>query len=427
MSNYLARQCQGYPWLLKKLCIHVFNLIKDGNSQDSVIGQKLNIVDLFQRDIAELSPDQEACLKEIAQQSPANYFDIVNLYSDEIIKSLVDNRLVIRRASKLTLYWDIFKDYVINKTVPALDLDYIPQHQYSSIAKIIKYLLDNNNVSSNTICSELSLKASTLDNAMIDMVMFGIASRTDGIIQLTNNNEESIINTLQNFFKKHIVYEALKEQHKDGFDYNSFCTVFNNLYINTNISSKTQRTYCAKLFKWFECLDLVHSSAGIYKIGDSSSNISLLRSSALSNRRNGRNTSGDVDTFYFWGSAPHTKIKELHNILTDGSSHTYNEIIEYGLRNPYQILQGIGCLTISNNIIKVGASYDEIINIIRDSPTMIFSINTVKDNPDITSVHLGQELRDKFSKNWSIGSIKRYGNAMLNWVRYICSRESKNP
>lgn len=52
LSNYLTKQCQGYPWLLKKLCIHVFKLIHEGSSQDSVIGQKLNIVDLFERDIA---------------------------------------------------------------------------------------------------------------------------------------------------------------------------------------------------------------------------------------------------------------------------------------------------------------------------------------------------------------------------------------
>lgn len=32
LSNYLTKQCQGYPRLLKKLCIHVFKLITDGNS-----------------------------------------------------------------------------------------------------------------------------------------------------------------------------------------------------------------------------------------------------------------------------------------------------------------------------------------------------------------------------------------------------------
>lgn len=46
LNSYLTKQCQGYPWLLKKLCIHVFDLINEGNAQESVIGKKLNIVDL---------------------------------------------------------------------------------------------------------------------------------------------------------------------------------------------------------------------------------------------------------------------------------------------------------------------------------------------------------------------------------------------
>lgn len=422
LSNYLARQCQGYPWLLKKLCIHVFNLIKDGNSQESVIGQKLNIVDLFQRDIAELSPDQESCLKEIALQSPANYFDIVNLYRNEVVKSLVDNRLVIRRASKLTLYWDIFKDYVINKIVPALDLDYIPQHQYSSIANIVVYLLKNNNIDSNKVCTELSLKASTLDNAMIDMVMFGIASRTDGIIQLTYTDEAIIINTLQNFFKKHIVYQALKKQHKEGFDYNSFVSLFNSLYTNTNLSLKTQKIYSAKLFKWFECLDLVYGNAGIYKIKESSMNIGLLRNASLSKRRNNRNYNGDAEAALFWGSAPYAKIKELYDLLTDGNSHTYSELKERSFRNAYQILRSMGFVTISNRILIVDSTYEEIIDSIAKSPTMSFAIDLFKGNSDINSVQLGKALNHHFSRNWSESSIKRYGNAMLNWVRYICSK-----
>ncbi len=37
---------------------------------------------------------------------------IADLYGNEIIQMLVNKRIIIRRASRLTLYWDIFKDYV---------------------------------------------------------------------------------------------------------------------------------------------------------------------------------------------------------------------------------------------------------------------------------------------------------------------------
>ena len=40
LRNYLINQCQGYPWLLKKLCIHVFELLNEGSSTRNIIGKK---------------------------------------------------------------------------------------------------------------------------------------------------------------------------------------------------------------------------------------------------------------------------------------------------------------------------------------------------------------------------------------------------
>lgn len=157
LSNYLTKQCQGYPWLLKKLCIHVFKLIHEGSTQESVIGQRLNIVDLFERDISDLTPDQDACVKEIAKNSPADYFSISDVYGNETVQALINNRIVIRRASKLTLYWDIFKDYVLNKTVPELVLDYIPQMQFSTAVRALQCLLNFGDMSSAELGNKLEL------------------------------------------------------------------------------------------------------------------------------------------------------------------------------------------------------------------------------------------------------------------------------
>lgn len=98
----------------------------------SFIGQRLNIVDLFERDISELTPDQHACVLEIAKTSPADYFAIAETYGSDMVQALINARVVIRRASKLTLYWDIFRDYVLNHVTPELLLDYIPQLQFGS-------------------------------------------------------------------------------------------------------------------------------------------------------------------------------------------------------------------------------------------------------------------------------------------------------
>ncbi|MGC6590328.1 restriction endonuclease [Paenibacillus sp. Dod16] len=68
LKKYLKDHCQGYPWLLKKLCIHVFSLVKNEIHQDVILGKGLNINDLFEKDTSELTQAELACVKKVAQE-----------------------------------------------------------------------------------------------------------------------------------------------------------------------------------------------------------------------------------------------------------------------------------------------------------------------------------------------------------------------
>lgn len=50
----LAQSCQGYPWLLKKLCIHVHSLIEEGQTQSQIIESGLAGGGLFDSDLVGL-------------------------------------------------------------------------------------------------------------------------------------------------------------------------------------------------------------------------------------------------------------------------------------------------------------------------------------------------------------------------------------
>src|SRR5690554_1265472 len=51
-ENYLIDQCQGYPWLLKKLCIHMYRLLQQGADQTEILGRGLDINELFEKDLS---------------------------------------------------------------------------------------------------------------------------------------------------------------------------------------------------------------------------------------------------------------------------------------------------------------------------------------------------------------------------------------
>lgn len=416
LGNYLAKQCQGYPWLLKKLCIHVFKLINEGNSQESVIGQRLNIVDLFERDIADLTPDQGACIKEIAKNSPADYFAVSDVYGNETVQALINNRTVIRRASKLTLYWDIFKDYVLNKSVPELVLDYIPQMQFSTVIRSLQCLLRLGDMTSAELGEQLSLKIATIDNIIIDVVMFGVVQKKNSIIHLIPDSEDELFGLLQAFFKKHIMYIRLKESGLEGFDYSTFSTVFASAYTSSNISPKTKMTYCSKIYNWFVCMGLIVEKHGISSITVSPSSKSVLP--PVPHARRGRHQAGNQNLF--WGQTSPEKMAKAYELITGGSD-SYRLMKSLGYRNAIELLSAANALKKDRDKLVLTLSLSEITKNISNSDTISYTQSVLSENPSIKSIEMGQLLSEHYSRAWTMTSKIRYGNALINWVKYLNS------
>lgn len=415
LSKYLIKQCQGYPWLLKKLCIHVFNLLSEGSTQEAVIGRKLNIVDLFEKDISELTPEEHSCIKEIAKDSPADFFKVVEVYGNEIVASLVNRRVVIRRASRLTLYWDIFRDYVLNKTVPTIILDYIPQQRFTSMARVLSSLLTYGNMTSIELSKKTNLSIASIDNIMIDVVMVGVAKRENGVISLTVSTEEQIIKSLQSFFMNHILYNQLVLQVRNGFEYDFFVKLFNTIYEHNDINTKTKQTYCAKMLDWFIRLGLVYEKNAMLYVGMYKQNSITLATAASVRRRNRRGISNDN---LFWGQASPEKMIDTYMRIQNGTC-SYRILKEQGLRNAIEMLSVANGIEKSGDTLIITKPLEDIFKFIKNSPTIELAVTELQKEPNIKSNEMGELLNSNFARNWAESSKIRYGNALLTWARYI--------
>lgn len=415
LANYLTKQCQGYPWLLKKLCIHVFKLINEGNSQDSVIGKRLNIVDLFDRDISSLNNEQNACLKDIASNSPADYFNIVDTYSSQILQPLIDARIVIRRASKLTLYWDIFRDYVLTKAVPVLMLDYIPQQQFSTISRTIICLLQNGSMSVMDLSQSLSMNTTTIDNVMIDGVMFGILKKESGIISLTSSNEDNIVKSLQEFFKQHIIYIKMASNDADNLNYQIFLNTFNQAYNGDNINKKTKETYCKKLFNWF--IEL-----GLFTLDDDriilAPNIQAKNIRLEQKTRKRRIRDGIIQQGTFWGQSSPNKIIDLYHTIRLGNT-SYLELRKLGYRNSIELLRASnGVIKKGDNII-INKELSDIFSFINSTETICLTRQYLLKKPHASAIEVGDFLSKTYNRKWKKTSKVRYGSSLIRWVKYF--------
>ena len=154
LKQKVSEISQGFPWLIKKLCIHIFEQVKSGVALEVLQEEDMNIEALFKQDLEKLSPKESSMLAFIARRAyDGNPFDISELDDgdDSIIKGLIDKRLVIKSGTKHNIYWDIFRDYLVEGRVPEIGETYFLRNQPEKTYKILKIIKDNDGVSINQI------------------------------------------------------------------------------------------------------------------------------------------------------------------------------------------------------------------------------------------------------------------------------------
>lgn len=421
LSRYLARQCQGYPWLLKKLCIHVYSLIEDGYDQEAVIGQRLNIKDLFEHDLNDLTPEENACVMEIAKESPADYFKVIEIYGQEALQSLINRRTVIRRSSKLILYWDIFRDYVLNKTIPTIVLDYIPQVQFSTFTKVISVLLKMNVTDISELSIKTSLGENTLDNIMIDLVMLGVVKKDKRMVTLLYKNADEISHCIQEFFGRHIVFTTLQKRKNEKFNYSSFVETFTEIYNRNSINKKTKSAYCSKLLDWFIKLDMIVEENNDITINIE--NYKTIDFNIPSNGRSFKRRRSEVGTFknnIYWPQCAPQKAIEVYQIIFSGTTNR-NELYKLGYRNIIGDLHSLRLIYFENNTAIINKDISRLKEDVKELPNIQYAIEILAAKPKIKGREFGELVNNKFSRGWSDGTKLRYGRYLLKWANFVLS------
>ena len=408
VKRYLTDQCQGYPWLLKKLSIHVYNLIETGADQNEIIGQGLNIKALFEKDLMGLTPDEERCIYEIASESPADYFKISDMFGSEVVKILLDKRLILRRASKLILYWDIFKDYVLDKKIPEIYINYIPQMAYSSFINIVNVLSDNNEMTVDDIVLQLGYTKRTIENNIIDLAMFDLIEKDNDKVRLIRNDEKTNIVIVREFFKKHIMVKHIKSIIK-SITINDFQEIFKTIY---EYNDKTANTYVNKLLKWLDCLMIIEFDGNkISIINEENFEYEKMLKKNVNRLKKTKNTS-------FLGQASPERVAQFLRNLKE-KNYSRDDIVKSDYRNTLSVLDAINIVEEEKGIIYIYKSLDCILEDISNTNTYKIVKEYMEKNEKCSNEEIGINLSQLLNKDWSIQSKRRYGCGIKRWVKYI--------
>lgn len=416
VRRLLQDHCQGFPWLLKKLCVHIIDLSRNGIEQIDILNRSMDIQTLFKKDLEKLSSPETGCIKQIAAESPAEFFKITQDFGDETVSRLVDKRLVIRSGTRLTIYWDIFRDYILTEKIPYIPVTYVPQANFSRYVKALAYLDGKSEITYADLGNQMSLGDGATDNLVRDLVNVGHvkANRKEHRIVPTFKNEVHAIEIAFSFWRSHEVVRRLLagKPNEGSFTEAEFIDVYRAASKRSALGERTIHTYALRMLRWLVGIELVLRSGNSLIVREASRSATRTLDSLGAKRLNQSN--------FFLGEAPPAKVVAALQTLCSANG-TRAKIEEQHGRNTCHALVKLGLMRRDGKR-SVNVSKADIEAVIAEralhTPTISFVRELLTANATVSGLEVGSQVAQQFSMQWSESSQRRNGTALRQWANW---------
>ncbi len=417
LKSQLIQHSQGFPWLLKKLCIHVFNLVRDGMSQAQVLEKGLDVKSLFEADLNEISKSETLCLKEIARLSPVEWIQIVTQFGNETYTSLLNKRLIIRSGDRINPYWDIFRDYLITGEAPQVPVSFLPGTEVRTLLRgaIVTIEYGKTGIKNEDIGRSLSISSKSALNVVRDMIMFSFAERRGGKIvpciqKVKPNLVKILAETLISGMRKHVFTLAIAREKKKGeiITEAELVDLFSQAFPFTSLREDTRRVYTLRLTNYLTVIGyLERTGKGWVLNGEMSGSLSLMPKSRGSNN--------------FLGDAPPEQVMKLMGIISVAPK-SRKELETLHLRNAITCALFLNLVVVEGGMVKPGKVITDFENVIKEAVIETESYKIVNEillaNSKVSAIELGEVLSEELNLPWSKATFLRRGNAMRRWVKW---------
>lgn len=428
LRRLLNDHCQGFPWLLKKLCIHVLEQIQNGSDQNDVLGQKLSIEALFNADLQGLDAQQTSCIRRVANDSPADFFRVVEVFGYEVVTRLLDRRLIVRTGTKLTIYWDIFRDYLVTNRVPSIPITYLPTANFNSYVQAVRTLINFESTTYSALAEELNVAEGTIDNIVRDLVMVGHAqaNRKSGTVKALDRSESNAMEALLSFWRSHACYLSLQMEvgTEEPITDPVVKRVFERVYVGRGVSPKLIDAYSRRAISWLRGVGLLELR-GRELYFQSKPHAKGLADAVSALQRN-------RGTVFIGDAPPESALSAVTAMLQHDLQR--DEVEKRFGRNTFNALLSLGLVDASGQLILtveerkldpaalLGAAAER-------SASIQFVRTLITTKPNLRGRDVGDAVALEFKATWSLGSKLRNGNALRNWALWAngSGRATKPP
>ena len=258
---------QGFPWLVKKLCIHIYKQVNNGVAVDSMYQQDFNVEQLFKDDLEGLSTNEVKALKYIAKRSyDNNTFDVIEVdetVKESIITSLTHKRLVIKSGTKYNIYWDIFRDYLVTDTVPKVGETYLLRLTVNSVFEIFTVFKSHQELSLKQIVNLVpnNMTESSADNLLRELRNIGLVIYKNDKFLLKDKkfvvDEKHFKDYVKHKLENHSFYLELVKIKDKEIDLSDLSNIISNkIKTGRNYKTKTLLDYSQNFINWLNYAEL---------------------------------------------------------------------------------------------------------------------------------------------------------------------------
>ncbi|WP_143329875.1 hypothetical protein [Burkholderia sp. AU31652] len=388
-------------------------LVKGNAAQSDILNKALNVEELFKKDLSGLNANEHACLRRIALESPAEFFQIENTFDGDTVKRLIDKRLIIRNATKLILYWDIFRDYVLTERVPFIPIRYIPRTHVSSYKQALQALLEKRRITQSTLERRLKIGAGTADNVARDLVMIGNAERLrkEGKIELLQDGEAAVCGAIHRFLLNHEVLRRLVVVHGPGFKVSEsqIAEIMKDVFLGSDFAEKTWLTYTKLFVRWLEAFKLISTSVDNV---EHTPDIPIPKRLAevVSQPRRSRSR-------IFIGEAPPQRVLDFISRLQKGETPSATDRNSLYVLRALNLIPAANVLSFIENPPRHGVE-KWLASKVAVQPTITAVWRALDERPETSPVHLGEFVAVLRGSKLSDASKLRYGTSLQVWLRW---------
>lgn len=422
-KRFILEQYSGFPWLLKKLFV---NHIETGGTidADQFLPKELDIRNLFDSDLSELSDAEHSALKFVAENSPVEIYKVSDRYGTAITNSLLSRRLVIQSGDAVSPYWDIFKEYILTRRIPFVPLTYVPSLSGRKLVSAIRLISDDSQGTYEDLAKGMSISIHTADNIVRDLTNMGLVSpdRQFGVFAIFDLSGEEITRRIVDFVRRHVIYGHIEAAILKAREFSPEDIFFDvaSSYSFISPNKQTLDTYIKKIVNLAANVGLIKREGNKFVLGSPIQDILKVNISRKAL----------IGSEVFRGHAPPIQVHHLLEVLRNGDK-TMTFLKDQGLRNATFAANALGLTQTEDGIVSPRSKFSSSTNLETviakagaHQETINYAIAQLTENPRLPGREIGEAISDMFQLDWSPSSANRYGTALRAWATWVAEKMS---